>query len=140
MPNIRHLVTIKAPAARVYQAITTQEGLASWWTEDTIAAPEQGSVLEFTFGEKYHDKMELLELLENQRVVWKCIEGDSEWVDTIFTFELEDKEDKTTLRFAQLNWRGETDFYALCNTTWAYYMQSLKSYCETGKGTPFQAT
>ena len=31
----------------------------------------------------------------------------------------------------------DDDFYALCNTTWASYMQSLKDLCETGTGTPY---
>ena len=137
MPDIKHLVTIEAPVGTVYKAVTEQAGLAGWWTKETVAGFKVGSILEFKFGDKYHNKMRLTKLEENRRVEWECFEGDKEWVGTTFTFDLEAKDGKTVLRFSQDGWRAGTDFYALCNTTWAFYMQSLKSYCETGKGTPF---
>ena len=31
----------------------------------------------------------------------------------------------------------EQDGLATCNYHWGFYMRSLKSYCETGKGQPF---
>jgi hypothetical protein len=31
------------------------------------------------------------------------------------------------------------DFYANCNFHWGFYLQSLKDFCESGKGKPFQA-
>jgi uncharacterized protein YndB with AHSA1/START domain len=137
MPDIRHFVTIDAPPKVVYKAVTEQEGLAGWWTTETIARPEVGTILEFKFGDKYHDKMRLTKLVPDRRVEWECTEGDKEWVGTRFAFDLEDKDGKTVVRFGHDAWREATDFYALCNTTWAFYMQSLKSYCETGKGTPY---
>ncbi len=137
MPDIKHLVTIDAPVSAVYKAVTHQEELAGWWTRETVAAAEVGSILEFNFGNKYHNKMRLIKLVPDRRVEWECIEGDKEWVKTTFTFDLEEKDGKTVLRFSQDGWREATDFYALCNTTWGFYMQSLKSYCQTGKGTPF---
>jgi len=36
-----------APQDKVYAALTTVEGLAGWWTSDTVG----DSVLEFRFGE-----------------------------------------------------------------------------------------
>ena len=137
MPDIKHLVTINTPVEVVFKAVTEQEGLAGWWTKETVAAPEVGGILEFKFGDKYHNKMRVTKLEENRRIEWECFEGDQEWVGTTFTFDLDDKTGQTVLRFSQDGWRAATDFYALCNTTWAFYMQSLKSYCETGTGTPF---
>jgi uncharacterized protein YndB with AHSA1/START domain len=137
MPDMRHLVTINAPAGVVYRAITEPKGLAAWWTQETVAQPKVGAILEFTFGDEYHDKMRVTDLAPNRRVEWECIEGHEEWVGTRFTFDLEEKDGATVVRFAHTDWAAATDFYALCNTTWGYYMLSLKTYCETGKGTPF---
>jgi len=56
MAEIRHLVEIKAPAHKVYRAITEEDGLKSWWTPETVAVPEMGSISEFKFGDRYHNK------------------------------------------------------------------------------------
>jgi hypothetical protein len=39
-------------------------------------------------------------------------------------------------RFAHSGWRTVTDMFAACNYDWAQFLASLKSYCETGTGTP----
>ncbi len=38
MAEIHHRIGIKASAERIYQALTTNEGLASWWTNDVTGA------------------------------------------------------------------------------------------------------
>lgn len=137
MAGIRHYLSINAPAAKVYRAITEQDGLASWWTEDCVVRPEEGSISEFNFGDRYHNKMKVTRLVANQRVQWECLEGDAEWVGTRFVFELEEEDGKTVVRFGHTHWREATDFMASCNYHWGCYMTSLKSYCETGRGSPF---
>ena len=137
MPDIIHLVTINTSVSKVYKAITEKEGLSGWWTKDNTAKPEINSIAEFNFGKKYRNEMRIIELLPDKRVVWKCEQGDPEWIGTTLTFDLEDKGDKTILRFGHKNWREATDFFASCNYQWGWYMTSLKNYCETGKGNPF---
>ncbi|MHC4946613.1 MAG: SRPBCC family protein [Planctomycetota bacterium] len=137
MALLKHLVFIKAPAEKVYRAVTEQEGLASWWTRETTASPEVGTIAEFKFGDRYHNKMRIRELRPDEYVEWECLEGDAEWVGTIFTFELEKEGNDTKVRFAQKNWKEASDFYAHCNYFWGLYMKSLKDFCETGKGDPF---
>ena len=138
MPDILHLVNINVSVLNVYRAITEQDGLSNWWTRGTIAKPIINSIAEFNFGKKYQNKMKIIELLPNKRVVWKCEQADPEWVDTILVFDLEENGNKTILRFSHKNWKEATDFYANCNYNWGLYMTSLKKYCETGKGTPFK--
>ena len=38
MADIMHRIGIKAPAARVYEAISSAQGVAGWWTRDTTGA------------------------------------------------------------------------------------------------------
>ena len=140
MADIKHLLTIKAPVEKVYKAITEQQGLASWWTTETVAKPEVKSIAEFRFGDRYHDKMLITNLESNRKVEWECVQGDKEWLGTEFSFHLEQEEDHTILRFTHKNWTAETDFYASCNYIWGGYMTSLKQYCETGNGAPFTAS
>ena len=133
--EIRINVVIKATPEKVYKAVTTQEGLESWWCKNTTAKPDPGFVNIFVFG-KFRSEMKITRLTPNKRVEWKCINSIEEWIDTNISFEMEEKEGNTTLRFAHAGWRAATDTFAGCTYDWASFIKSLKSFCETGTGTP----
>jgi len=137
MPDIRHLVTIDAPVGVVFMALTQQEGIAGWWTTDAEINPVINSVASFKFGDHRHNTMRVVSLETNRRVEWICLDGDPEWVDTTFIFDLESREGSTVVRFTHGDWRDSTDFFATCNYHWGFYMRSLKTFCETGTGEPF---
>jgi len=139
MPAIKHYFIIRAEKNRVYNAITTQEGISSWWTKENKIEPVIGSTAVFDFGEKYHNRMKILDLVEDKLVHWECFEGDEKWIGTKLKFELDQHGDNTAVRFSHYNWKKESDFYASCNYHWGYYLRSIKLYCETGKGTPFNS-
>jgi uncharacterized protein YndB with AHSA1/START domain len=138
MAEILHMVLIDSPVDHVYEAITEEKGLAAWWTVQAVANPAAGSTAEFKFGDRYHASMRILTLEPPKKVEWECVGGDEEWIGTRISFDLEKRGDQTLLRFRHGLWRKTTDFYASCNYNWGHYLSSLKSYCETGKGTPFE--
>ena len=73
MPNIVHRIGIEGTTAeRVYQAVATRDGIASWWTEDVNGESTVGSVLQFRFGKGGPD-FQVLELAPPTRVRWKCV-------------------------------------------------------------------
>jgi uncharacterized protein YndB with AHSA1/START domain len=135
MAEIRHNVVIKTTPEKIYSAITTQEGLSSWWAKQTTAKPETGFVNIFTFG-TFRNEMKVTILNPNKKVEWQCISSIDEWIDTTISFELEEKDGRTLLRFKHSGWREVTDTFAGCNYDWGRFMTSLKSFCETGTGTP----
>lgn len=138
MPDIHHFLTIDTTPAVVCTALTEENGIKGWWTSQTRIEPVIGSTAVFDFGDRYHNEMRILNLLHQERVEWECMVGDPEWVGTRFVFELLGREDGgTDLRFMHAGWRKATDFFGSCNYNWGYYLRSLKSYCETGTGTPF---
>jgi uncharacterized protein YndB with AHSA1/START domain len=138
MPNVKHLLAIDAPAEKVFEAVTTRDGVAGWWTSENSTTGEVGGHAEFTFGDRYHNRMRILQMEPGRRVEWECLEGDPEWVGTTIVFDLEPLDGATRVRFGHNGWQDETDFFAICNFHWGFYMQSLKEYCEGGKGKPFQ--
>lgn len=135
MADIKINVTIKTNPQKIYDAITTQEGLAGWWAKQTIAKPEVGFVNVFTFG-TIRNEMVVTRLNPNKKAEWKCIQSIDEWIDTNISFDLEEKDGKTILRFAHSNWKDTTDLFAFCTYDWSRFLGSLKSLCETGTGTP----
>lgn len=135
MEKIYHHFVIKAPPAKVYEAITTLEGLRNWWTTDSTGKPEKNGELRFGFGGNMYNKMKVAGLTKNKSLEWKCIEGPEDWIDTTLMFRLkEDKDNQTVVDFSHNGWKTMNEFYGVCNYHWGLFMKSLKPLCETGKG------
>ncbi len=135
---IKHLFHINASKEEVYKALTTIESLSQWWTNQTSGNPALDGIIEFRFGKQYLNTMKVETLVENKTVQWKCIDGASDWRNTIISFELDKNENKTRLRFKHNNWPTNSDFFAQCSFSWARYLESLRQLLEKGKGQPFK--
>jgi hypothetical protein len=131
MPDILHSVGIqsRSPDA-TYQALTTRDGLAGWWTTDTTVA---GDAIRFRFGEHGCD-MKVLEREHGRRVLWQVVEGPADWVGTKIGFELRQDGDRTIVLFTHEGWRAPSEFMHQCSTKWAMFLMSLKGLVETGTG------
>jgi uncharacterized protein YndB with AHSA1/START domain len=137
MKSIYHRLLIGAPAEKVYEALTTQEGLSGWWSPETKAKPEVGSIARFAFGAEYFKEMKIEELKPLRSVKWLCLKGYTDWVGTTITFELEPHDRGTVLFFHHDGWKEYTPGFASCSYDWALFLRSLKFLCETGKGFPY---
>lgn len=139
MHQILHQITINAPADKVYDALTTEEGLKSWWTADTVAEPKIGSIAEFGFFNRATVfRMEIEELIPGKNVIWKCLGEPEEWKGTELTFELSPADGGgTKVQFCHEGWSKTNGDYPLCNTTWGHLMYFLKDYLEGVNNKPF---
>lgn len=137
MPNILHKVGIKSSSLdHVYQALTTQHGLAGWWTSNVRGEGNHvGNIIEFRFGAGGFD-MKVIDLKEPTFVLWEVIAGPEEWVGTTIEFELKQDGEYTIVLFKHLNWKDPIEFMHHCSTKWAIFLMSLKSLLETGQGNP----
>ncbi|UGU14943.1 SRPBCC domain-containing protein [Sinomicrobium kalidii] len=138
MANIEHINYIKVPASEVYKALTTEKGLSEVWTRELKVRPEEGFINEFDFDDGYATKMKIDHLDENRKIVWNCVASDPEWIGTSVIFNLTEKDGVTTVTLNHANWKEVTEFYRWCNYNWGMFLLSLKTYCEDGKGLPFQ--
>jgi uncharacterized protein YndB with AHSA1/START domain len=132
-------VVISAPLDRVYEAVSTKEGLSEWWTREGVRGESiEGSRLQFFFGKPEPGAvMEVSRLSPAGSVEWNCVEGADEWVGTTLAFDLTAKEGETVVLFSHADWLSPSEFMAHCSARWAYFLLSLKSLVETGRGTPF---
>ncbi len=138
MADIRHRVAISAPRNDVVEALTAPSRIGEWWTLDGVTGdPTPGGRLEFRFGGPEPAAVMEIGTVRPDKVSWHCAGGASEWVGTDVTFELTESSDETVLLFTHAGWRDATDFMAHCSARWAYFLLSMKSLVETGKGTPF---
>ena len=136
MVDILHRVGIIASPKDVYAALTTIDGLAGWWTEDTTG--ETGGVIKFRFagagGEGFD--MKVLETKPGELVRWEVVDGPEEWIGTYVRFDLSQTDDYAIVLFKHEGWKEPVEFMYHCSTKWASFLLSLKKYVETGKGDP----
>jgi uncharacterized protein YndB with AHSA1/START domain len=136
--KIIHALVIHASKQTVYEAITTQKGLSSWWTTDVKARAQEQSTIEFRFHDPFHPDMKITKLREAEKVEWECVAGADEWIGSTFVFELTKQDGDTQLKFVQKYEKKITDeAYGIYNFNWGYYLQSLKDFCESGSGKPY---
>jgi uncharacterized protein YndB with AHSA1/START domain len=141
MKTIHHVLEPAAPREKVFAALTSGEGLSGWWTTRVTADEKAGGLVEFTFGGDFNPKMRILELAAPGLLRWECVGGHAPWAGNTFRFELEEKDDGngTVVRFWQEYARELSDYaYGTYNFNWGYYLESLRLFCETGSGKPFQ--
>jgi uncharacterized protein YndB with AHSA1/START domain len=136
MTDLYHQITIEAPAEHVFAALTTQEGLRAWWTEDSVAEARPGGMAEFGFMERsVVFRMRIDELDPPHRIAWSCVGGPPDWVGTTISFELAALDArKTKVSFVHADAHSEAKAIAERNTTWGCLMRQLKHHLE---GTPF---
>jgi len=136
MADILHRVGIGATRAAVYDALTTRDGLAGWWTRDTRGqGGHVDDVLQFRFGAGGFD-MRVRELEPARRVQWDVIDGPEEWIGTTIDWDLKQEGDFVIVLFKHLHWKEPVEFMHHCSTKWAIFLMSLKSLLETGTGQP----
>lgn len=141
MVDIIHRIGIKAPIAKVYEALSTIGGVAGWWTEETEGTSSPGGAITLRFRNGQGDimgemTMEVVELDPNRKVHWRFNAGPGEWVGTDVTFDLSQDGDYTIVLFGHRNWREAVEFTAHCSMKWATFLFSLRAFVETGNGKP----
>lgn len=135
MQDVMHLLKIHVSPERVYEAITTADGLRQWWTRDAAIEPKVGAAGEFGFyGKRFVAKVTVEELSPAKRVRWRVT--NSAWQGNDIEFDLKSDGNDTILLFAHRGFPHANEALASATTRWGFYLLSLKRYLQTGKGTP----
>jgi uncharacterized protein YndB with AHSA1/START domain len=130
-------IEIATTAHKLFDALTTDQGVAGWWTKAKTQAAV-GGINEFVFGQGTVTFQ--VEKLERGRAVgWSAQNVPPDWKGTRVLFELSDgaKAGFVTLRFSHTGFKAATPVVAFTNYAWAQFLRSLKLFLETGKGEPF---
>ena len=135
MVDILHKVGIASAPEDVYAALSTVEGLAGWWTDDTQGESAVDGVLQFRFTPGGFDML-VTNSDPGTHVAWQVVDGPEEWIGTTVVFDLRQEDDYTIVLFKHESWREPVEFMHHCSTKWATYLLSLKAMVETGKGAP----
>jgi len=135
MPDIMHRIKIPASSERIYQALTTVDGIRNWWTRDADIDSNIGGTGEFRFyGRRFVAKVKIDELIAPSRVSWSVV--NAAWEGNLIQFDVEADGGGSWLSFAHRGFKEADQNYAAATTRWGYYLVSLRRYLQTGQGMP----
>lgn len=147
-------VTVGQTPNEVFDAINNVRG---WWSEELEgSSTHKGDVFNYHYEDIHRCTIEVIESVPGKKVVWLVkdnyfkpgiFNGDEqghalisekvEWVDTRITFEIEEKDGKTHMRFTHHGLVPDYECYDACSTGWTHYIAtSLRGLITTGKGEP----
>jgi uncharacterized protein YndB with AHSA1/START domain len=137
MSAIVEELTIEATPQRVWRAITEPDEIVQWWAFEARVKPEVGSLGEFRFRPPAGVlQFEMAELDQDEKVRWISRQGSPQWAGTSVTWQLMPVHNGTKLIFTHDGFAQVDEAYERTRGNWQYFLASLKSYLETGKGTP----
>jgi len=137
MPDIPHELKIRARQERIFEALTTAQGLKSWYSAHVEGDGALGHPWRFVFTRRPTFRWEVTELLAPTHIAWRCVEGPGDSVGTTVTFHLsEADEGRTLVELAHTGWPGTGGNYRKCNTYWGVLLHHLRQYVEKGVPSP----
>jgi uncharacterized protein YndB with AHSA1/START domain len=130
-------LTIEGSPQRVWGAITEPDEIMQWWAYEARVKPEVGALGEFRFRPPAGVlQFEMTELDERSKVHWISRQGTPHWTGTSVTWQLTPVQNGTRVVFTHDEFAQVDEAYGRTRGNWEYFISSLKSYLETGKGTP----
>ena len=151
METLYHQVWMDAPVAKVYEAISTADGLGRWWAPHTSTETEAGLVLAHYPGKEHGEvKMKVLDRVRDKRVEWEIISTHpqrspaSAWTGTHITFEIAERANPgpwlgistgtpqlAVLDFRHSGWNESSEYLGFCNFAWGETLLMLQKWCES---------
>lgn len=133
-------VEVDAEAGAIYRAVTTEDGLTSFWTPTVSATAELGAELRFGFAAAPVDLRMVVTTLEPDRAVgWSCGGPWPGWEGTQVRWEMQPAEAGGRLVLLRhTGWADETADVVIGSValTWARVLVALEQYLRTGVKAP----
>jgi uncharacterized protein YndB with AHSA1/START domain len=133
-------IEIDTEAREIFRALTTEEGLTSFWTPDVTAVPEVGAKLRFGFAAAPVDLEMVVTSLEADRVVkWSCAGPWPGWEGTDVEWVIESAESGNRLVLLRhVGWSEDTSDVVIGSValTWARVLVALEEHIRTGTKVP----
>ena len=148
MATLHHQVWMNTPAEKLYEAISTVDGIGSWWDKAKATETKVGTVLEFNPGAAHGTlKAKVLDLVPGKRVEWEFISTHpksspaSAWTGTHAVFEVTERKPPAfeviknarmaVLDFRHSGWDENSEWLGYCNSGWGEALQRLKQLTES---------
>lgn len=138
MAHTTHKTTVNASQQDVFEAITTVEGLKSWYAEDVNGEPGKNGT--FTLSFPKHEgpfQWKVTEFKPGSLVRWICESGPGQSKGTEALFKLSSNgAERTVVDFQHEGFEDTDAKLSTCNTLWGNLIFHLKKYAETDQPGP----
>ncbi|MGD9324814.1 MAG: SRPBCC family protein [Desulfobacterales bacterium] len=129
--TLRHAIKINASREKVFKALTKIDEMASWHHGPVEGDIAVGSVMYLNPKPGLKFGWEIKELVNNERVAQKCVEGPGSSAGKTLTFNLSDAGAGSTLvELSDGEWADNDAHLPYCNTHWGSVLHRLKNYVE----------
>lgn len=116
MPDIYLDVPIKAPIERVFGAISTPEGLETWWTKRSTGIPQPGATCELWFGPEHDWRAQVVRCIAGAEFELEMTQADRDFLGMHVGFRLDAGAPATWVHFHHTSWAGLNAHYRIsCN-------------------------
>ena len=137
MIPIKLLMHINSTKERVFKALTETNELSKWYTTIVKGDFKLGEIITFEFVNFAEFKFKVISLTQNESVYLEIVESKFDNVGHVMKYELDENDGKTRVRYTYEGFSEMDDSYSNMNYSSAKYLESLRQYCQTGKGEAF---
>ena len=118
--NFQSAFTVRQSPDVAFEAITNPQ---MWWTGDIEGSTQQvGDEFSYRYGDVHYSKQKITELVPGRKVVWQVVdsrlsgpEDPGEWTGTEITFEINEEDGQTEVRFSHLGLVPEFECFDVCS-------------------------
>ncbi len=133
MADLFHYFPIKASIEKVFEAISTPNGLDKWWTKTAKGKVAMGETFHFHFEPDYHWTAVVSKYIPHKEFELTMQTSDEDWEGGKVGFRLTDKHSETEVQFYHMGWKEENEHMRISNFCWAMYLRILKRNLEFGE-------
>lgn len=133
MNDIFHNFPINASIAKVFDAISTPNGLDKWWTKRSSGKVDIGETFHFHFEPDYNWTAVVSKCIPDKEFELTMQNSDQDWKGSKVGFHLIDKNSVTEVQFYHTGWKENNEHLRISNFCWAMYLRILKRNLEFGE-------
>ncbi len=138
MADIFSDLPIRADQDRVFDAVSTPEGLDAWWTERSAGERGPGAPFQLWFGPEYDWRAIVTKCVPNAEFELQIVHADPDWLGTRIEFRLEGRPGLTQVRFRHSGWPAANEHWRVSCYCWPAYLRLLRRYLEHGEVVPYE--
>ena len=138
MPDILQDFPIRAPVARVFEAVSSPPGLDRWWTLRSSGQPALGAEYQLWFGPEYDWRARVTRCEPGRSFELELTGAMDDWMGSRVGFDLEEREGVTQVRFRHTGWPAASEHYRVSCHCWAMYLRILRRYLEYGETVAYE--
>ena len=135
--DIYHDLFIQKDRETIFRAVSDPDELIRWWPLECAGQPLAGNMYRFYFGPEYDWEAIVLNVVPGKHIAYRMTRSDDDWDQTVFAFDLEDREGGTWVSFYHKGWPLCNEHFKRSSFCWALLLQGLKNLVEKGIVVPF---